>query len=325
MLRHRVSSNNEIGKTLLTEMSYTMICANDTHRSQTEPASPDTALALRSGQIDVWVAMPGDVPDPELAAQFRWVLSDDERQQYGKFLFEKDRRRYLTTRSLVKYALSRYVPIPPAEWRFDATAFGRPIIINSHPVVSNITFNISHSDQVVVLGLTRGCQLGIDVENLYRHVPVDTACSLFSAAEVRQLHALPPAERPHCFLALWTLKESYVKARGKGLSLPLDKFGFELSDKLRLQANFDACLNDSPTNWTFWQWSPSQDSIAALCVENQPGIEKTITVRRTVPFVQEEEIGFNVLRVSEMSPSMFNRRGSFRSSDDRHWAWHCES
>jgi len=256
----------------------------------------NATLALHWDHVDVWVAMTGDAS--ELAPQFDQVLSDNERQQHGKFLFEKDRRRYLTTRLLVRYVLSRYVPIPPTEWRFGATAFGRPFIINSHPAIPGMTFNISHSDQVVVLGLARGCQLGVDVEDLCRNVPVDIASSFFSAAEIRQLHALPPAEQPHRFLDFWTLKESYIKARGKGLSLPLDKFGFELSGKRQLQVYFDASLNDSPGNWVFWQWSPSQGSIGALCVENQLGIGKTVTVRRTVPFVREEEMDFAVLRVS---------------------------
>jgi 4'-phosphopantetheinyl transferase len=275
-----------------------MINTKDGCKPPTGAISPNADLVLPLGQVDVWVAMASDMSESEMAAQFDRVLSDHERRQHGEFLFEKDRRRYLTTRSLVRYVLSRYVPIPPAAWRFDATAFGRPFIVNSHPDVSAMTFSISHSDRVVVLGLARGCQLGIDVEDLHRNVPVAIAGSVFSAAEVRQLHALPPAGQPHRFLDFWTLKESYIKARGKGLSLPLDKFSFELTGKRQLQVCFDASLNDSPDHWTFWQWSPSRDSIAALCVENQTGIKKTIKVRRIVPFVREEEIDFDVLRIS---------------------------
>lgn len=275
-----------------------MINTKDGCKPPTGAISPNADLVLPLGQVDVWVAMASDMSESEMAAQFDRVLSDHERRQHGEFLFEKDRRRYLTTRSLVRYVLSRYVPIPPAAWRFDATAFGRPFIVNSHPDVSAMTFSISHSDRVVVLGLARGCQLGIDVEDLHRNVPVAIAGSVFSAAEVRQLHALPPAGQPHRFLDFWTLKESYIKARGKGLSLPLDKFSFELTGKRQLQVCFDASLNDSPDHWTFWQWSPSRDSIAALCVENRTGIKKTIKVRRIVPFVREEEIDFDVLRIS---------------------------
>ena len=255
-------------------------------------------LVLLPGQIDVWVALADQPRDAELAAWFGQVLTEDERRQHGKFMFEKDRRRYLLTRSLVRYVLSRYVPVAPADWRFEPTAFGRPQIANRHPGIDGLGFNISHSDRVILLGVTRDCQLGIDVEDLQRNVPLDVADSFFSAGEVGQLRALPPDLQARRFLDFWTLKESYIKARGKGLSLPLDQFGFDLSVEPQLQAYFDPGLNDAPRNWTFWQWQPSADSIAALCVENRPGIEKTITVRRTIPFVQEEGMAFDVLRVS---------------------------
>ncbi|MDC8758418.1 4'-phosphopantetheinyl transferase family protein [Janthinobacterium fluminis] len=264
------------------------------------PAMPHDALgrlALRPGAVDVWVALTDAMP-AELMALLKRVLNDDERCQQTKFMFEKDRRRYLLTRALVRYVLSRYVPLQPAEWRFAATSHGRPFIVNRHPGVQGLTFNISHSDQVVVLGVTRDSALGIDVEDLQRNVPLDIAESFFSAAEVRQLQSTAPALQARRFLDFWTLKESYIKARGKGLSLPLEQFGFELRGERQLQAHFDPCLDDAPDNWTFWQWHPSPDSIAALCVENRPGMETAITVRRTLPFAWEESMRFEALRAS---------------------------
>lgn len=259
---------------------------------------PLDMLTLAPGEIDIWVAMVGDAFDADLAARFDRVLSADERARHGKFLFEKDRRRYLMTRALVRYVLSRYAPIASAQWRFEATAFGRPFIVDPHPAVEDLTFNISHSDQVVLLALTRACRLGVDVEDLHRAVPLDIADSFFSAGEVRQLRSLPPASQARRFLDFWTLKESYIKAHGKGLSLPLDQFGFELSDETTLHAYFDTSLNDTPRNWTFWQWRPTADSIAALCAENRPDVETRITVRRTLPFVRDEAMAFEVLRRS---------------------------
>lgn len=255
-------------------------------------------LALRLGDIDIWVAVVGEAPDADLAAQFEQVLTGDERERHAKFVFEKDRRRYLVTRSLVRYVLSRYVPIRPADWRFKVTAFGRPFIINPHPAVSGLTFNISHSDQVALLGVTREGRLGIDIEDLRRNVPLDIAGSFFSSGEVRQLGSLPIASQPPRFLDFWTLKESYIKARGEGLSVPLDKFGFDLSGEGVLQAYFDASLKDLPVNWTFWQWRPTAESLAALCVENRPGVTRRVAVRRTIPWFHEEEMVFEVLRRS---------------------------
>ena len=256
-------------------------------------------LILQPGDVDIWVAVVAQVPDAGLAAQFDAVLNDDERARHAKFLFEKDRRRYLLTRSLARYVLSRYVPIAPADWRFEATAFGRPVIANAQPAVAGLTFNISHSDQVVLLGITRDRQLGIDVEDRQRKVPLDVAEHFFSESEVQQLRSLPAPLQPSRFLDFWTLKESYIKARGKGLSLPLDQFCFDLTGDAPLRPHFDASLDDSPEHWTFWQWRPCADSLSALCVENRPGVSTRIKIRRVVPFVsEEEEIAFDVLRKS---------------------------
>ncbi|WP_158244249.1 4'-phosphopantetheinyl transferase family protein [Trinickia dabaoshanensis] len=255
-------------------------------------------LLLREGDVDIWVALVAHAPDASLAAQFDSVLTADERIRHGKFFFDKDRRRYLVTRSLVRYVLSRYIPIAPPDWRFEATEFGRPAIANVHPDVPGLTFNISHSDSVVLLGVTRDAQLGIDVEDLQRRVPLDVADGYFAADEVRQLRALPPALQPARFLDFWTLKESYIKARGKGLSIPLDQFAFDLSDGAPVTVTFDPRLGDTPERWSFWQWRPSAESLAALCVENKRGITARISVRRAVPFVSEQTVGFKVLRGS---------------------------
>ena len=262
-------------------------------------AAPCDLLTLQPGQIDLWVAPIAEVTQAALAAQYDTVLSEDERQQHGRFVFEKDRRRYLVTRALTRYVLSRYVPLAPAQWQFVPTGYGRPTIANCHPDVDDLVFNISHSDGTVLLGLTRAAQLGIDVEDLQRSVPVDIADRFFSQGEVRQLRALPTDRQAQRFLDFWTLKESYIKARGKGLSLPLDKFGFDLGDGSKVAAYFDAELDDSPRNWTFWQWRPGPGSIAALCVANGAAA-KCITVRRTIPFVREEMMDFDVIRMSSV-------------------------
>jgi len=260
-------------------------------------------LLLPQDSIDLWVVPVAQVSETELAHQFDTVLSEQERQQQVKFMFAKDRRRYLVTRALVRQTLSRYLPVRPADWRFAATAFGRPFIVNQHPDVAGLNFNISHSDQCVVLGLARGRELGVDVEDLHRSVPLEIADHFFAPDEVRQLHALPPQARPQRFLEFWTLKESYIKARGKGLSLPLEQFGFGLDGPGPLKFFFNAAIDDRPGRWTFWQWLPSADSIAALCAENRPNVEFAIRARRVTSFSSSDSMLFNVTRTSASNDS----------------------
>lgn len=256
-------------------------------------------LALEPGQVDVWAAFVGEASEAGLAVQLDQVLCEEERLRHGRFRFAKDQRRYLVTRSLVRYVLSRYVPqLPPAAWRFEATAFGRPLLADAPPAARNLSFNLSHSDRVVLLGVTRDAEIGIDVEDLDRAPPLDVARSFFTPDELRQLLALPPDGQPRRFMELWTLKESYIKARGKGLSLPLDQFGFELGADRALRVQFDPRLDDSPQRWSFRQWCPSPDSVAALCVQTRPHLEMRLCARRVVPFASEEDVEFEMVRAS---------------------------
>jgi len=262
------------------------------------PWSDAGLLELGPAQADVWVAFVDEAFDAVAHRPELDVMSRGEWDRLGRFVFEKDRRRYRVTRLLVRHVLSRYVPIPPREWTFAATDFGRPLITNDDAAVQPIRFNISHSDKVVMLAVTRGLDVGIDVEDLDRDVPLDAAPSFFAADEVRQLSAMPDASKPRRFLDFWTLKESYIKARGKGLSLPLDRFSFDLEHEGELRFAVDPRLHDVAQRWSFWTWQPSPGSVAALCLGLPAGTPACIETRRVIPLLVEEPMGFHVQRSS---------------------------
>lgn len=255
-------------------------------------------LELGPAQADVWVAFVDEAFDAVAGRTDLDVMSRAEWDRLGRFVFDKDRRRYRVTRLLVRHVLSRYVPIPPGEWTFGSTDFGRPFIANGDAAAQSIRFNISHSDKVVVLAVTRGLDVGVDVEDLDRNVPLDAAPSFFAVDEVRQLAAMSEASRPRRFLDFWTLKESYIKARGKGLSLPLDQFSFGLEREGELRFGVDPRLQDVAERWSFWTWQPSPGSVAALCLRLPAGTPTRIDTRRAIPLLAEEPMGFQVQRSS---------------------------
>jgi 4'-phosphopantetheinyl transferase len=74
-----------------------------------------------------------------------------------------------------------------------------------------------------------------------------------SAEELADLNATPAPQRRNQFVEYWTLKESYIKARSMGLSVPLDRFSFHLEIPGRVRITMDPDLEDSPTRWEFWQ------------------------------------------------------------------------
>lgn len=91
---------------------------------------------------------------------------------------------------------------------------------NEKPVADHVFFNVSHAGDYVV-GVSSDCEVGCDIERI-REAPLEIARRHFQTAEAAYIQAAP--DRDKAFFALWTLKESYMKMTGKGMSLPLDSF-----------------------------------------------------------------------------------------------------
>ena len=88
--------------------------------------------------------------------------------------------------------------------------------------------HLSNTTGLVVCAVSRDCVIGIDVENIARTLDADElAPSVFAPAELADFRRSGLEDRRNRFFSYWTLKESYIKARGRGLSLPLDAFWFE--------------------------------------------------------------------------------------------------
>ncbi len=236
--------------------------------------------AAAAGRIELWCTFLGDV-DPARLASYRAWLCEAERARLERFHFEADRRRHLVTRALLRSVLSRYGPRAPQEWRFSADANGRPRIANPPPGLA-LDFNLSHAGELAVLAVAAGRAVGVDVESLARDTDTGRLERYFAPAERAALAALPAAGRRQRFFELWTLKESYLKARGEGLRLPLDAFAFELPGGTELRLSCEPRLGDSPQRWRFWQFAPRDGYVVSVCGERRQG-EPHLEVHETVP------------------------------------------
>ncbi len=229
--------------------------------------SSDSLLQLVPGQVDLWYTRTDQVT-LEFALQYQELLTPEELSQYRRYYFEKDRHRYLVTRALVREVLSRYMPVTPEAWRFGANRYGRPYVVDPVGVAEQIDFNISHTDGLIVLGVCHGKVLGVDAENTRRAALLDVADRYFSASESNSLRSLPLQYQPTRFWELWTLKESYIKARGMGLSLPLDQFSFDLDMPRGISIDFAPGFDDQPSRWQFWQLRPTRHHLLSICTES---------------------------------------------------------
>ena len=259
---------------------------------------PQPPLVLKSGEIHLWLAFYDEIADERLHAAYRDLLDPAEREQEPRFYFAADRRRYLVTRALVRTVLSRYLPVEPADWRFSANAYGRPTLANPALGGRGVSFNISHTHSLIVLGVASGGELGVDVENFAaRSVSIEIADRYFSPTEVAALARVPPQQQQYRFFEYWTFKEAYIKARGMGLSLPLDKFSFQYPNDGAVQLSICPELNDDAARWRLWQFRPRAEYLVAVCAQRTRA--STLIVRQVVPMLSERMLAPRFLRTSE--------------------------
>jgi 4'-phosphopantetheinyl transferase len=246
-----------------------------------------TALHLSKGTVHLWMVDLSENTSEGLLCRYFEYLSPDERIRYNRFLLKDDRIRYLVTRTLVRIVLSRYACVAPHSWNFLADTFGRPYIANCDERTSNLCFNVSHTESLILLGIASGTAVGVDVENRRRRrAPIEAAERYFTANEVRDLLALPFEHRQDRFFDYWTLKEAYLKARGLGLSIPLDTFGFFFPTADTILFDVDGRLGEQPKHWRFWQFNPSPDYVAAVCT-TMDLLTPTMLVKWIVPLRSE--------------------------------------
>jgi len=246
-------------------------------------------VAPSAAHIYVWLAYYETIVDERLLAAYREFLSEPERAQAERFYFARDRHRYLVTRALVRTVLGRLLDLPPAELRFGANEHGRPHLLDAAGS-AGLHFNLSHTRGLVALAVSRDRELGIDVENTRERNPsLDIAERFFAPVEASELRAQPEHRQQQRFFEYWTLKESYIKARGMGLAIPLDKFHFRFPNHATIELSVDRELGDRAERWCFYRASPSTDHVLALCAERTAD-EPQMHFLATVPLQSEEPL-----------------------------------
>lgn len=224
--------------------------------------------------LDVWCFyyQPA-LDDPTTVSAYESWLSPIDLQRYRAFVFEKDRLAFLASRALVRSVLSFYAPQPPEAWRFVLGANGKPRL-DTVPPCGPLHFNLSNTQGLVVCGISRHTErLGVDVESFARSGSLDDiAGNHFADTEVAALCAQPDADKLEAFLRLWTLKESFIKATGKGLSTPLNQFAFTLAPGHptvvdNVTVSFTEHLAERTEHWRFIQWRMPGHYIVSLGVD----------------------------------------------------------
>lgn len=217
----------------------------------TRKANPNTHFPLRldANRVDIWRCSPYALSRGQLHTCLS-TLNRVERRRYRLMRSTDARLHFVVGRSLTRHVLSRYALTPPNALRFTVNEHGRPSV--DWPRSNrNIHFSLSHTPGLIALAVSSIPEIGIDVENVDRQVEIsEIAEAVFTQCELDEiLRAAPDNERVN-FFELWTLKEAYIKARGRGFSLPPRTFAFSnLNDPISLRLAPDC--DRSPGRWRF--------------------------------------------------------------------------
>jgi 4'-phosphopantetheinyl transferase len=200
--------------------------------------------------------------DETTAARWLPILDDGERERAGRFVFPRHRVQFVASHVLLRAALSEICRAAPAAWRFVADDLGKPAAWLDDASVS-VSFNLSHTEGMTGVAASAGADraIGFDLEPIARIVDLAVADRFFSARETAWLNGLPAAARREGFLRLWTLKEAFIKATGKGLTQDLAAFSF---DPFPPRISFSAALPERAADWWFEQRLLDGDFIAAV-------------------------------------------------------------
>ena len=225
------------------------------------PAPTSAQLALETGWAHVF-RLRLDV-SPECAARLRPLLSPDEQSRASRYHFAADRLHFTAAHGQLRQILAAYLRCAPAELAFEQNPYGKPALVGGPA----LQFNLSHSRGLGLLAVTAAQTVGVDVEGLRPDLERENiARRFFAPAEVERLLALPAGQQIEAFYACWTRKEAYMKARGLGLSIPLDGFQVTLAPGEAVRLLHTEPGSPPPAAWSLAAFDPGPGFAAALAV-----------------------------------------------------------
>lgn len=155
-------------------------------------------------------------------------LVKNELDRASAFRFDVHQNQFLMYRCALRHILAAYYRIAPQNLVISYNRYGKPYLSDNR---LNLEFNLSHSSDMAILAITQKNAIGVDIEQIK---PFDNVENLvnryFSMAEQKLFHLIPSKKKLESFYEIWTRKEAYIKAIGKGLSFPLDHITVSFCD-----------------------------------------------------------------------------------------------
>jgi len=212
-------------------------------------------MKLDLQHIDLWFVDIEDFSYEELLSLTSGWLSKQDLQRVDRYQFLEHKKQLLMGRYLTRTVLSRYGQFSAADWRFENNEYGKPFIASAllEELVEPLFFNLSHSQNKLVLAVARHEFLGVDIEYGLKPRRVEKIANrYFSNSEIEDLSGLEKSQIQKRFYDLWSLKEAYIKACGMGLAIPLNHFSFSFQNERKIEIKFHKERPDDSALWQFW-------------------------------------------------------------------------
>ena len=229
----------------------------------TEKQSPQwqyaaDTLEIKNGQIHIW-HIPLCQPQP-VVMRLRQLLTADEQQRADKFYLRRDTDHYIVGRGALRSILANYVGLPAAAISIEYGQYGKPVLTNQP-----IKFNLSHSGDIALLGISKQYEIGVDIEFMRDIRDAEAIVErFFSFNERATFQRTPYAQRRSVFYNGWTRKEAFIKAIGRGLSYPLDAFDVSIGEDESPALLRIADPTMSASQWCLRSFEPEQGYKAAI-------------------------------------------------------------
>lgn len=217
--------------------------------------------------FDLWLV---DFEPSEMLPLFSSVLVNEERVAAARYLSPERTGLAIASRATLRLLLSMYLQKPPQEIEILRNEYQKPILNSS----DQLHFNVSHSADQILIGVSRGRQIGVDIESMRADTDWKNIAKHYSSPAEYEM--LTTAEDPKfLFYQLWTAKEAFMKGYGTGFHFPLNQFSVEYTDAMH--GKVSSLVPISPDHWQILNFQLSDSCMGAVAV---PGELESINASR---------------------------------------------
>jgi len=223
-----------------------------------------TKIHLKPNTVHIWSL--NFVVNDDAYNKYHSLLSEDEKTRASKFKFYKDKRCYVVGKGVLRLLSGKYLNNDAKAIVFEYGKQGKP----KFKYEAHLNFNVSHSGDIAIIGFVYDHTIGIDIEIIKDDFDtLEIANNFFSKKEIAELRKIPNPQKHIAFYRCWTRKESFIKAKGQGLSFPLDSFSVSIDSDEKSELLETKWDEHEKNFWNLFSFSPKEKYIGAISVRGE--------------------------------------------------------